>query len=752
MDVRIAIPDRHVSEGVLNAGLEAVTRVDEALIKEGSAPTFSDAIRQGVRWQPEPPGQESFDHAMKVAARGWGDCDDLAPHRAASLRVSGQDPNAKAVVYKSGPGRWHAIVQRGDGRLEDPSRTAGMSVREGSRAAGIAPAVVGAMGKVVVGGAVRPFVAVRRDDTGYLARVDVPIDDSACLSCVQAGRSPSHALAGCMAGACMVGGASEMVDEDTLDKMWAMQGLMKGAPLKEVAQVVGAEAAKDALLTLREIAPDLVEELRKHWGDARALREDFDRLTADRAQRRAKQAKDATAAGPFVSGRVHKSAAHKAAVTLARWRKQHMHGGDQGAPGATYMAPGEWSSRLAHERVVSPYAERFGHRGSQFVGAATSSPYLEMFAQRRTWGVPRAFVSEQAIDELPERIAQSVGWGPAGLNWGNTPAEWGDRLAHERVVSPFAERFGHRGRQFVGAAAGLPFKPTLSFSLAGEHRGQGGHRPQVGQRHHTAAARIVGEADLAEAVDRALRAPPIVGWDLFKDVVAPVANTVAHTASDVAHAIDTGVKTVAPIASSVLSAAQGVISLVPGIGTGISAAIGAGIAILDGGGPIEIAVKVAYGAIPIPPGVRQFTDMVLDAALSLVHTQNLIDSTIAGIRKGVLAQVPPSAQGLAGTVFDTLAHIVLGHIHQQPTTAVVAPAPAPGFPPKVAALTSAGQYSVLGKVAAAQAAKIALPQNTAATQAAAAPRMAAMLFSKMILTGRTSCSFTSTSMATPALD
>jgi hypothetical protein len=99
--------------------------------------------------------------------------------------------------------------------------------------------------------------------------------------------------------------------------------------------------------------------------------------------------------------------------------------------------------------------------------------------------------------------------------------------------------------------------------------------------------------------------------------------------------------------------AQGAISLVPGLGTGINSALSAGMAILDGGGPLEIAIKTAYGAIPIPPGIRTVTDGVLDAVLSLATKgQGLTDAAVAAARDGV-----PS--GLPRDVFDTLANLVV---------------------------------------------------------------------------------------------
>lgn len=105
-----------------------------------------------------------------------------------------------------------------------------------------------------------------------------------------------------------------------------------------------------------------------------------------------------------------------------------------------------------------------------------------------------------------------------------------------------------------------------------------------------------------------------------------------------------------------LQTAQGVISLFPGIGTGISAAIGAGLAILDGGGALEIAIKTAYGMIPIPPGIRQVTDTVLDAVLALIeHPNDLSEVAIQVVRDKIPA-------GLPRDVFDTLAHIVVKHV------------------------------------------------------------------------------------------
>jgi hypothetical protein len=266
MDVRIAVPEEHITAPILNAGLEMNTRVNEKLIRAGAAPTFEQAIAAGVKWKPEPPGEESFDHGRKVIARKWGDCDDLAPMRAASLRVSGQDPGAQAVVYQSGPHRWHAVVKRSSGQYEDPSQTAGMRVTPGSEAAGIPPAVVGCMVSMRgVNGPVRPFVAVRREDDGWIARTDVPwVGADMALSVRNRGESPATALGRSLRGAAIIGASSGVTADEHLDKMYCLSGLLSGDSARQMANVFGRECVGEAMESLAALAPDILRELREH--------------------------------------------------------------------------------------------------------------------------------------------------------------------------------------------------------------------------------------------------------------------------------------------------------------------------------------------------------------------------------------------------------------------------------------------------------------------------------------------------------
>jgi hypothetical protein len=130
MRIRLSVPEEHVEPEVINAALEAVTRLDEHMIRSGESPTSHELVAAGARWKPEPPGDEHFDHGKTIAARGWGDCDDWAPLHAATMRANGDDPGARAVVVPSGKNTWHAMVETGDGQLlrgaEDISVMAGM--------------------------------------------------------------------------------------------------------------------------------------------------------------------------------------------------------------------------------------------------------------------------------------------------------------------------------------------------------------------------------------------------------------------------------------------------------------------------------------------------------------------------------------------------------------------------------------------------------------------------------------------------
>jgi hypothetical protein len=89
--------------------------------------------QSGVRYRREscvvsslPETCERFLTYEQLLLERFGDCDDLSSARCAELICSGVDPRARARVYRTKTGGYHAIVVRGDGRIEDPSRLLGM--------------------------------------------------------------------------------------------------------------------------------------------------------------------------------------------------------------------------------------------------------------------------------------------------------------------------------------------------------------------------------------------------------------------------------------------------------------------------------------------------------------------------------------------------------------------------------------------------------------------------------------------------
>lgn len=262
MRIQIAVPEAHVTKSVLDGALEAVTRLDEQLLKAGATPTDLELIARGAKWKPEPPGEEHFDHGGVIASRGHGDCDDWAPLRAARLRVTGEDPGAKAVVRKSGEKRWHATVIRSDGSEDDPSLDAGMPGP--ARKVGVQGAWVPVMRERIhgVGGAfiATPHLALRpvADRHGQVeawqARADLPwhgwepSNSPADVAMVSLHQSPvsDQAVVGAVRGAFRLGLASGMADPEHLKRMSAIAEACEGVPWEEIAETYGAEHANAA--------------------------------------------------------------------------------------------------------------------------------------------------------------------------------------------------------------------------------------------------------------------------------------------------------------------------------------------------------------------------------------------------------------------------------------------------------------------------------------------------------------------------
>lgn len=221
MRVRLALPSKVVQPDVLNAILEATTLANAKLLQNGEAPTVREAIRDGLRWKPEDFADgEHFDLAPVAAARGWGDCDDLAPWLAAEMRLRG-DPGAAAVVRRSGPKRWHVVVRDGAGVIHDPSKWAGMKGK-----AGAGPAVHGTMAPTGAGAlALLPYRG------GWAARMDLPWG-AQHVSGMYVSGDIEEAAYGAARGAALVGEECGM-DLDGLDDL--LSGLCGEAEEDDVA-------------------------------------------------------------------------------------------------------------------------------------------------------------------------------------------------------------------------------------------------------------------------------------------------------------------------------------------------------------------------------------------------------------------------------------------------------------------------------------------------------------------------------------
>ena len=236
MRIRITVPKKHVDEQTLGAALEASTAVAQRQVEEGEVPSIFDAIANGqVRWKPEPSSQsfEGFDLPKDVLARGWGDCDDLARWLAAELRSSGEDPDAKAIVYQSGPSRWHAVVERGDGRIDDPSQWAGMG-KPGSPLPVTEP--VKPSGVSTIGFA-------RLPSGGARARLDVPLyrttrGDIVGVALERAGADVLDALRRASNGAFNVL-AFWGAPEEVMLRMHALAHMLAGGDEEDFAELTG---------------------------------------------------------------------------------------------------------------------------------------------------------------------------------------------------------------------------------------------------------------------------------------------------------------------------------------------------------------------------------------------------------------------------------------------------------------------------------------------------------------------------------
>ena len=98
-------------------------------------PWIPKLYKSGVRYQRDKcraPGVdgacERFLSPLQLLKEKVGDCDDIAPWRAAERILAG-DRKARARSIRSPGVGFHVLVIRGDGTREDPSKVLGMGKR-----------------------------------------------------------------------------------------------------------------------------------------------------------------------------------------------------------------------------------------------------------------------------------------------------------------------------------------------------------------------------------------------------------------------------------------------------------------------------------------------------------------------------------------------------------------------------------------------------------------------------------------------
>jgi hypothetical protein len=286
MRIRVGVPDEHVTPEVVEPVLEAVTRLNEHMIRTGQSPTSHEALAAGAIWRPENMGDEHFDHGGTIASRGWGDCDDWAPLHAATLRANGTDPGAKTIMVPSGPSTFHAIVQRSDGSIEDPSVAAGMKSQRPANIHGEESIQTWACdphdGRIYQGSLVPavgplslhcgPGIALRGIHGCFEGRVDVPLCGSSlvavrsytrhhrgahhrihggavpyALSITHRDVHPRAAMLGALVGAICCGDASEMTAPIDRYKLLALQSAMAGMSPGQVREALQSQIHADML-------------------------------------------------------------------------------------------------------------------------------------------------------------------------------------------------------------------------------------------------------------------------------------------------------------------------------------------------------------------------------------------------------------------------------------------------------------------------------------------------------------------------
>jgi len=123
LHVRINVPP--VPEAI-EAVAEGLVRLNEWYLEHAAERGIElpPLYESGIHYRREPKGREWWESAADlhgIITERSGDCEDLAAARVAELRVY-EGIDAIVRVVRTRRGNFHAIVERADGVIEDPSR------------------------------------------------------------------------------------------------------------------------------------------------------------------------------------------------------------------------------------------------------------------------------------------------------------------------------------------------------------------------------------------------------------------------------------------------------------------------------------------------------------------------------------------------------------------------------------------------------------------------------------------------------
>lgn len=161
----------------ITAALEGLVAQDHELMgaADRAGTPYPPLYTSGVRYRREPRGRERWDTIDVVFRNAEGDCEDLASIRAAELQRDGEP--ARAICIRTSRRKFHIVVQRATGEIEDPSRI--LLERERRERT---------MKQT------KPRICVRDLGSHYIGALDVPLVTGQRLQAAEIGFDPWSAL------------------------------------------------------------------------------------------------------------------------------------------------------------------------------------------------------------------------------------------------------------------------------------------------------------------------------------------------------------------------------------------------------------------------------------------------------------------------------------------------------------------------------------------------------------------------------